>query len=140
MDTLDRAYDEMRKASGLAAVMNAAHAAFMAMLPVIVDQQDRGGHAFLAYVMAGASAASGRFAVALAPSFAAASAGPVHVHGDRAVAASSQAAARTMARLSDLVAQWLDDAALLAADAADRQACADAARHGHVRVGSYQAP
>lgn len=128
MDLLDDARDQLVRATGMEDILSTAHAAFMAMLPVIVDQQDRGGHAFPAFVMAGASAASGRFAVAAAPSFRV-SARAVEVKAQSALGMTSQAAAQAMTQLGGFLARRLDEATLTAADAADRQACTDAARH-----------
>ena len=68
MDRIDTARARLEHASGLPAVLDAAYDAFEDMLGVIEAQQDPGGGAFAAFVMAGAAAANGRNAVAAAPS------------------------------------------------------------------------
>src|SRR5215472_12248872 len=62
------AQHRVQQASDLAAVLDAAYEAFEVMLSVIHRVQDPGSGLFAALVMAAASAANGRNAVALAPS------------------------------------------------------------------------
>ena len=130
MDQIESARARLEHAAGLPAVLDAAYDAFEQMLPVIVDQQDRGGGAFAAFVMSGAAAANGRNAVAAAPSLP--SAGP----GDLAAAATrpardltTEAAATILAGLGQLLSRRLAAAGELSADAGDRVACAEAFRH-----------
>jgi hypothetical protein len=68
MDQIAVARERVEQAAGLPAILSAAYDAFEDMLPVIEELQDPGGGAFAAFVMSGASAASGRDAVAAAPS------------------------------------------------------------------------
>ena len=68
MTRIDAAQRRLQQASDLAEVLDAAYEAFEAMLSVIHGVQDPASGWFAAYVMAAASAANGRNAVALAPS------------------------------------------------------------------------
>jgi hypothetical protein len=120
----------LERASDLPGVLDAAYDAFEAMLPVIGGQEDRVGGGFAAFVMAGASAANGRDAVASAPSLPPAAPGSTaQAAGDPLVDVGEEEAAAVLAGLSGLLASRLLDAASWTVDAADRAACADAARH-----------
>ena len=68
MTRIDAAQHRMQQASDLAAVLDAAYEAFEAMLSVLHPAQDPASDLFTALVMAAASAANGRNALALAPS------------------------------------------------------------------------
>jgi hypothetical protein len=68
---MDTARQRLQEADGLAAVLDAAYAAFKGMLSVIHSAQDPASGLFAALVVAAVSAASaadGRDALALAPS------------------------------------------------------------------------
>lgn len=65
---MDMAQQRLQEADGLAAVLDAAYGAFEGMLSVIHPAQDPASSLFAAFVMAAASAADGRNALALAPS------------------------------------------------------------------------
>ena len=65
---MDTAQQRLQEADGLTALLDAAYAAFEAMVSVIHPVQDPASGLFAAFVMAAASAANGRNALALAPS------------------------------------------------------------------------
>jgi hypothetical protein len=130
MDRIESARERVEQAIALPAVIDAAYDAFEQMLAAITSQQDRGGEAFAAFVMSGTAAANGRDALAAAPSL------PPVSSGDLASMASEPApdlpiqdAAAVLARLSQLLSRRLTDASDHTADAGDRLACAQAARH-----------
>ena len=68
MTIIDTARQRLQEADGLAAVLDAAYAAFEGMVSIIHPVQDPASGLFAAFVMAAASAADGRNALALAPS------------------------------------------------------------------------
>ena len=68
MTRIDAAQQRLQQASDLAAVLDAAYEAFEGMVSVIHPVQDPASGLFAAFVMAAASAANGRNALALAPS------------------------------------------------------------------------
>jgi hypothetical protein len=120
----------LEQASDLPGILDAAYAAFEAMLPVIWGQADRIGGGFAAFVMSAGPAANGRDAIAGAPSLPLPAPGSIPLGvGDPAAGVTEQEAAAVLAGLSQLLASRLVDAGAWAADAADRAACADAARH-----------
>jgi hypothetical protein len=122
------AQHRVQQASDLAAVLDAAYEAFEVMLSAIDRVQDPGSGLFAALVMAAASAANGRNAVALAPSLPgrpllAVPAGQRPRPGER-----PEQLAGVVARLSRLVAGRLAQAGACAPDPGDRAACTHAAR------------
>ena len=125
---IDIAQQRLQEADGLAAVLDAAYAAFEGMVSVIHPVQDPASGLFAAFVMAAASAANGRNAVALAPS--------LPGHPLLAVPAAQRSRpeerpedlAEAVGGLSHLVAGRLAQAAARAPDTGDRVACAHAAR------------
>jgi hypothetical protein len=128
MTRITAAQHRVRQASDLAAVLDAAYEAFEAMLSAIDRVQDPGSRLFAGFVMAAASAANGRNAVALAPSLPgrpllAVPAGQRSRPGER-----PEHLAEVVAGLSRLVAGRLAQAAACAADPGDRAACTHAAR------------
>ena len=130
MDRIAEARARLEQAGDLPGILDAAYEAFEAMLPVIHGQEDRAGGGFAAFVMSAASAANGRDAVTSAPSLPPAPAGRGWLaDGDLPAGVSEQDAAAALAGLSQLLARRLEDAAARAAGAADRAACALAARH-----------
>jgi hypothetical protein len=142
MDRVAVARQRLEQASGLADVLDAAYDAFEVMLSVIEELQDPGGGAFAAFVMSGGSAASGRDAVAAAPSLpppSPLSAGPPGTAnpadagrpapGQPPADAAARGAAVGLAGLSQLLTGRLADARAIAADARDRAACAEALRY-----------
>jgi len=123
----------LAQASGLPGVLDAAYDAFEAMLAVIHGQEDGAGDGFAAFVMAAASAANGRDAVAAAPSLSpAAPGGETPADGGLWPGLAASEAAAVLAGLSGLLVSRLTDAAARAADGADRAACTVAARHAAV--------
>ena len=68
MTPISAAHDRLQRASDLAAVLDAAYAAFEGMVAVLHAVQDSGSGLFAAAVMAGASAAGGRDALLFAQS------------------------------------------------------------------------
>jgi hypothetical protein len=130
MDSINAARTGLEQAIGLPAVLDAAYHAFDQMLGAIKDQQDPSGGAFAAFVMSGAAAANGRDALAAAPSLPRAASGDLaettagSFHG-----LTPEDAAAVLAGLSQLLASRLNGACEPSADAADRIACAQAARH-----------
>jgi hypothetical protein len=128
MDTITAVGARLQQATGLPAILDAAYDAFEDMLPAIEAQQDPGSAAFTAFVMAGASAANGRDAIAAAPSLPAATHPVITTARTPATVTAPQAAA-ALTELSRLLVSSLNAAAGLSADVRDRAACADAARH-----------
>ena len=122
------AQQRLQEADGLDAVLDAAYAAFEGMLSVIHPVQDPASGLFAAFVMAAASAADGRNALALAPS--------LPGHPLLAVPAEQQSwsgepperVAEVVAGLSHLVAERLTEAAASAPDTGDGAACRHAAQ------------
>ena len=128
MTRITAAQYRVQQASDLAAVLDAAYEAFEAMLSAIDPVQDPASGLFAAFVMAAASAANGRNAVALAPSLPghpllAVPAAQVPQPGER-----PELLGEVVAGLSHLVAGRLAQAAACAPDPGDRVACAQAAR------------
>jgi hypothetical protein len=125
---IDIAQQRLQEADGLAAVLDAAYAAFEGMVSVIHPVQDPASGLFAAFVMAAASAADGRNALALAPS--------LPGHPLLTVPAGQQPwsgepperVAEVVAGLSHLVAERLTQAAASAPDTGDEAACRNAAQ------------
>jgi len=128
MTRITAAQHRVQQASDLAAVLDAAYEAFEAMLSAIDPVQDPASGLFAAFVMAAASAANGRNAVALAPS--------LPGHPLLAVPAEQppwsgeppERVAEVVAGLSHLVAERLAEAADSAPDTGDQAACRHAAQ------------
>jgi hypothetical protein len=130
MDQIEFARARVEQAIGLPAVLDAAYDAFEQMLAAITIQQDRGGGAFAAFVMSGTAVANGRDALAAAPSLPPASSGGLaSMPGDSPDDLPAKAAAAVLASLSQLLSRRLTDASHHTADAGDRVACEQAARH-----------
>ena len=126
---MDTAQQRLQDADGLAAVLDAAYAAFEGMLSVIYPVQDPASGLFAALVMAAASAAAdGRNALALAPSLPgrpllAVPAGQQPWSGEP-----PERVAEVVAGLSHLAAERLTEAAASAPDTGDGAACRHAAQ------------
>jgi hypothetical protein len=130
MDQIESARVRLEQATGLAAVLDAAYDAFEQMLPALEEQQDRGGGTFAAFVMSGTAAANGRNALAAAPSLPSASSGDLAaVTAGSSRGRAAEDAAMVLAGLSQLLSTRLTAASDLSADAGDKLACAQAARH-----------
>lgn len=131
MNHLTMAWERVNAAVGLTEVLDAAHAAFTTALSVIEDEQDPRNPLFVTFVMAGATAATGRLALTAAPSL------PDSSRSARSVAITKSEPSCGMAdedladlsRLCQATARRLYDAALTARDAADRAACSKASHH-----------
>jgi len=130
MSSLEMARERVERASDLAGVLDASYFAFMTLLDVVKEQQDRGGPLFPAFVAAGVSVACGRFAIAEAPSLAVSAHMNAAIGGDDA-ASSAEKTAADIADLCRVIAHRLDDAAPTARDVRDRRACQEASRHAH---------
>ena len=128
MTSLNHAREQLETAVDLSAILDAAYACFMAMLPVIEHQQDPGNPLFVPFVLAGTSAANGRFALAAAPSLSS-STRALELAPCTGAAVLAGDAMLALGHLAEVLDRRLREAALTAADAADRQACAIAARH-----------
>jgi hypothetical protein len=122
------AQHRVQQASDLPAVLDAAYEAFEAMLSAIDRVQDPGSRLFAALVMAAASAANGRNAVALAPSLPGRALLAVPAGGRPGPGGRPEDLAEAVAGLSHLVAGRLAQAAACAPDPGDRAACTQAAR------------
>jgi hypothetical protein len=127
MTMMNTTQQHLQEADGLAAVLDAAYGAFERMLSVIYPVQDPASGLFAAFVMAAASAANGRNALALAPSLpsrplAAVPAGQQPWSGEP-----PERVAEVVATLSHLIAERLTHAAASAPDASDQAACRNAA-------------
>jgi hypothetical protein len=129
MERITAARVRLVQASDLPAMLGAAYGAFEAMLPVIHAQEDSLGGGFAAFVMAAASAANGRDAIAFAPSLppAAPAAAAIGDGRDRPVTEAEAAAA--LIDLSQVLASRLADISQEAATAGDRVASWNAARY-----------
>jgi hypothetical protein len=121
--------ERLQHATALPAVLEAAYGAFEQMLGVIRGHENPASGMFAAFVMAAASAADGRDAVAFAPSFRPRPGTqlPADLDGERAEE-DDEAIAQIIATLSRLLAVRLAEAGASAPDPGDRAACADAAR------------
>ena len=129
MTFLISARDRLEQAAGLAAVLDAAYDAFESMRLAFRVHEDPASGLFAAFVMAAASAADGRDAVAFAPSLppgrrhGAAETGQGPPGGD-----SSERFAGEAAGMSQVLVACLARAAGSASDPGDRSACEQAAR------------
>lgn len=128
MSLITAAQHRVQQANGLAAVLDAAYEAFEAMLSALEALQDPASGLFAAFVMAAASAANGRNAVALAPSLPGQPLLAVPAGGRPWPGERPEHLAGLVAGLSHLVAGRLARAAACAPESGDRAACAHAAR------------
>lgn len=126
MSPVFRTHDRLQHAVGLADVLDAAYDAFEDMLQAIRAREDPASGLFAAFMMAAASAADGRDAVAFAPSFPCpGTAAPALGDGAQA-GESAESIADAVVELSRLVVARLVQARESASDPGDRAACADA--------------
>ena len=128
MTRITAAQHRVQQASDLAAVLDAAYEAFEVMLSAIHRVQDPASGLFAAFVMAAASAANGRNAVALAPSLPGHSLPGVPAGQGPSSEERPGRLTEVVAGLSHLVAGRLAQAAACAGDPGDRAACTHAAR------------
>jgi hypothetical protein len=129
MNRINAAHRRLQQASDLAAVLDAAYEAFEGMLSVIHPAQDPASDWFAAYVMAAASAANGRNALALAPSLPRHPLFAVPAEVGPGPGERPERVAEVVAGLGELVAGCLASAAAGARDIGDRDACGYAARN-----------
>jgi len=127
MNNFAIARERLEQNTDICGVLNASYGAFMTLLDVVKEQQDRGGPLFAAFVIAGVSVASGRFAIAEAPSLSV-SARMEPTQRARDGGGSAEDAAAAIADLCRVMIRRLDDVALIA-DVRDRRACREASRH-----------
>ena len=128
MTRISAAQHRLQHASDLAAVLDAAYEAFERMLSVIHPVQDPASGLFAAFVMAAASAANGRNALALAPSLTGHPLLTVPAEQRPWPGEPPERVAEVVAGLSQLVAGHLAQAAACAPDTGDRAACRHAAQ------------
>jgi hypothetical protein len=128
MTRIDAAQFGVQQASDLVAVLDAAYEAFEAMLSGLHPAQDPASDLFTALVMAAASAANGRNALALAPSLPRHPLPAMPARERSGPSGSPEQVAEGVADLSHLVAGRLGQAASGAQDSRDRVACSHAAR------------
>ncbi|HET7015983.1 MAG TPA: hypothetical protein VFI65_18820 [Streptosporangiaceae bacterium] len=125
MTPIDVVHEQLRAATGVPGILDAAYRAFMTMLPVLEVLQDRGGPSFAAVVSAGTEASSGRFALDPAPSLsAAARAARPTVAGISELPI--QPVAKALAELGGLINSRLAEAYVEAENPLDRLACIEA--------------
>ncbi len=117
----------VQQARGLAAVLDAAYAAFEELLSDLWDQVDPGEATFIPHLMAATCAANARDAVLFAPSLPLRRHHPSPVPDPAPQEGNSEGADGALARLSLLLASRLTEAAACAPDHGDRAACHDAA-------------
>jgi hypothetical protein len=122
------ARDRVEQGEGLAALLDAAHDAFEDLLSVIRVHEDPEDGMFIPLVMAAASAADGRDAIAFAPSLPPRRLHPATAGNQHDERGPTQAIASGLAALAELLARRLTEAARSAPISADRTACTDAAR------------
>jgi len=125
---MDTAHQRLQEARGLADVLDAAYGAFEGMVSVIHPVQDPASGLFTAFVMAAASAANGRNALALAPSLPRHPLSGLHAGQQLRSGESPERVAEVVASLSHLVAERLTQAVASAPDTGDRDACRQAAQ------------
>jgi hypothetical protein len=130
MTPIEAIQEQLRGATRLVGILDATYRAFMTMLPVLEDLQDRGGPGFAAFVMAGTQAANGRLALHPAPSLSAAARAARPTSADVRELA-TQPLAKAMADLGQLIADRLGAAAVEAVNPLDRLACIEVAQHAH---------
>jgi hypothetical protein len=136
MNGLAIARERVEQASDLGGILDAAYGAFMTLLDVVRDRQDRDGPLFAAFVIAGVSVAGGRFAVASAPSLSV-SARIEPVVGVCDAGGSAEETSAAVADLCHVLASRLDEAALIANDVEDRRACHEASRHARAMYARF---
>ncbi len=130
MNPIDAAHQQLREATGLTGILDATYRAFMTMLPVLEDLQDRGGPGFAAAVMAGTQAANGRLALHPAPSLSASARAAIPaVEGVSELA--TQPLAKALAELGRLINGRLAEAHVEAENPLDRLACIEAGWHAY---------
>jgi hypothetical protein len=128
---MDATQQHLHEADGLAAVLDAAYGAFEGMLSVIYPVQDPASGLFTAFVMAAASAANGRNALALAPSLPGRPLLATPAKQQLWSGEPPERVAEVVTTLSTLIAERLTQAAASAPDTDDQAACRNAAQSAH---------
>jgi hypothetical protein len=126
MSPVLRTRGRLQHAAGLAEVLDAAYDAFEEMLLAIRAREDPASGLFAAFMMAAASAADGRDAVAFAPSFPCPGTDAPALEDGAQAGESAESIADAVAGLSRLVVARLVQARESSPDPDDRAACADA--------------
>lgn len=128
MSSILRTTQRLQHSAGLADVLDVAYDAFEDMLLAIRGREDPASGLFAAFMMAAASAADGRDAVAFAPSLPACRGTDAAAAEDEAQPGeSAESITDAVAGLSRLLVTRLAQARESASDPDDRAACADAA-------------
>jgi len=128
MTGIDVAQQRLQQAGDLAGILDAAYEAFEGMVSVIHRVQDPASGLFTALVMAAASAADGRNALALAPSLPGHPLLAVPTEQQPGSGEPPERVAEVVTGLSHLVAERLTQAAASAPETGDQAACQHAAR------------
>ncbi|MGO8979767.1 MAG: hypothetical protein ACLQER_10805 [Streptosporangiaceae bacterium] len=128
MTQTPRAPHRLPEDSSLELLLAAAHDAFEFLLTVTRDHQDPADGMFATFVMAAASAADGRDALAAAPSLSWPPPGQQARAADGLRPGAAGEVAACLAALSQQLATRLTRAATTAQAAGDRAACAEAAQ------------
>jgi len=128
MTIIDTARQRLQEADGLAAVLDAAYAAFEGLVSIIHPVQDPASGLFTAFVMAAASAADGRNAWPSHPRCPGTRCSPRLPNSSPGPVSRPERVARVVAGLSRLVADRLTQAAAAGLDTGDRYACRHAAQ------------
>ncbi len=139
MTGIDVAQQRLQQAGDLAGILDAAYEAFEGMVSVIHRVQDPASGLFTALVMAAASAADGRNALALAPSLPGHPLLAVPAEQQPGSGEPPERVAEVVAGLSDLVAERLELAAASALEAGDRAACRHAPQSARDNCGLLSA-
>jgi hypothetical protein len=125
-----RAYDDLRQASGLPAVLDAAYNAFEDILPVLRTYDDPADGGLAAFAMSAASAADARDAIGWAPSLPPRRlGGPPAPDDEPQPDQTAGEAAEMLAGVTRLLAARLAQAGRFALSDRDCAACADAWQH-----------
>ena len=125
MNQIDQVQQHLHAADGVPAVLSASWEAFELVQAVAVACADQATDMYPAFTFARDSAASGRNAIAFAPSMPAGYAEPPAVTAP--ITGDVYEVADAVAGLASALGARLREAARLAADADDRTACEDAA-------------
>ena len=119
----------LRRATGMAAVLDAANGAFEELLSALWDHVDPGEAGFIPLLIAATFAANGRDAVLFAPSLPPRRLPTSSAPDPAPEESSGKGADGDLAGLSLLLASRLAEAAALAPDHGDQAACHDAANY-----------
>jgi hypothetical protein len=127
--------ERLQQAEGLPGIFDAAYAAFEGVLTAICDLLDPDAPLFIPLVMAAPHAAGGRDAILFAPSLP-----PRPLHPGESQRGSGPVTADELARLCELLALKLTQAAALAEWQRDRAACDEASGRARELHGLLMGP